>query len=386
MPAEKILIYGGSFDPPHKGHLKLLQGAIDRINPDRVYLLPAYRSPFKELPLTSFRERARMIQLAVAEAFPASLCTRIRIHPFEMLRECTTYTWQALRYFRKKHPEAVFFLLLGSDCLCGFRSWKRCGEIRSSCTLVVGKRPGTTLRRQQNCRFRFELLPGRFPAVSSSQLREQIYSDGKMPDSVPASVSRYIAFRGLYGTVMRAWLKKNLPPGRFRHTLSVTGLSQRLAACHGADPGFAAVAALLHDAGRSLPDHRLAGYAGKRRLQVARMAGIIKNQPGLLHSHVSADIARRIFGVKSPAILSAIRLHTLGSGKMSLLDKIIYVADIAAEDRKFKGALKIRNAAFSDLDKAVLMAAQAKLNWVLATEKWIHPSGVELWNTLNQRY
>lgn len=383
MAAQKILIYGGSFDPPHKGHLALLRGAIDEINPDRIYLLPVYRSPFKELPLTSFRKREGMIRLAAAEVFPDRL-SRLKVHPFEMLRGRTTYTWQAMRYFKKKHAGADFFLLLGSDCLAGFTSWKRYGEIAASCALLVGRRPGSPLKRREDYPFRFRLLRGWFPAVSSSGIRKQIYTGEQTPAAVPSSVRSYITAHGLYGADIRVWLKKNLNPGRFRHTLAVTRLSQELADRHGADSCFAAVAALLHDAGRSMPDSGLAAYARTKRLRVAKMVNIIRNQPGLLHSYVSADIARRIFGVNNPAILSAIRLHTLGSRRMSLTDKIIYVADIAAEGRNFSGASEIRKTAFIDLDKALLMSAQAKLQWVLATEKWIHPFGVELWNALNQ--
>lgn len=380
-----VLIYGGSFDPPHIGHLRLLEAAIKKLNPDRTYLLPVFRSPFKELPLTPFTERSRMIRLAVEKWLPRSQHSRIRVHPYEMLRGRTTYTYQSIAYFKKKHPGAGICLLLGSDCLAQFDSWRRHEEIAKNCRILVGRRPGSPVKAEKNYSFDFDVLPGWFPAISSSLLRKDIFSGGKIPGLVPPPVRSHILRKGLYGIKIREWLKKRVSPERFSHTLSVTKLSQELAAGCGADPGMAAVAALLHDAGRSLPVESLVRYVRKHRLRVAKRLNIVKNQPALLHSYASADIARRLFGVSNPRILSAIRLHTLGSEKMTALDKIIYTADISSEDRNFPKAREIRRLAFKNLDRALLLAARLKLQYVLATEKWIHPFGVELWNMLNQK-
>jgi len=172
---------------------------------------------------------------------------------------------------------------------------------------------------------------------------------------------------------------------RLCHTFAVVKLAQELAVNCGTDSGMAAMAALLHDAGRSIDSDKLPAYAYRHKLRVSKRAYIIKNQPALLHSYASADIARRIFKITNSKILSAIRLHTLGAEKMAVLDKIIYIADISAEDRNFRQAEEIRGQAFENLEEALLSAASLKLKYVLATEKWMHPFGVELWNSLNQK-
>lgn len=398
MHIGSVLIYGGSFDPPHIGHTGLLSAAIRKLNPDIVYLLPAYHSPFKGLPVTSFMERSRMMRLAVAEKLSPRMRRIIKIHPFEMLRGRTTYTYQSIRYFRRRHPGAKIYLLIGSDCLAQFNKWRKHREIAKSCTIVVGRRREVPLPQsllgKRPCpgrislgrkKFNFDVLPGWFPCASSASLRKDIFS-GAMPSKlIASSVRGRILRKGLYGMNIQKWLKKHLSARRFRHTLAVSRTAQELASRYGVDLNTAAMAALLHDAGKGLSAKGLIKYVRGSRICVPECLDTIRNQPALLHPYVSADIARRIFGVTNPGVLSAIRLHTLGTKKMSLLDKIIYIADISSEDRDFPRAGAIRSLAFKDLDGALLLAAKEKLQYVLAGEKWMHPSGVKLWNRLNRK-
>lgn len=386
MHIASVLIYGGSFDPPHLGHTRLLSAAIRKLNPDIAYLLPAYHSPFKGLPVTSFMERSRMMRLAVAEKLSRRMRRTIRIHPFEMLRGRTTYTYQSIRYFRRRHPGAKIYLLIGSDCLAQFDKWRKHREIAKSCTIVVGRRrpcPGRISPGRE--KFNFDVLPGWFPCASSSSLRKDIFSGATPSKLIASSVRGCILRKGLYGINIQKWLKKHLPARRFRHTLAMTRTAQELASRYDVDLNTAAMAALLHDAGKGLSAEGLIKYVRGSRICVPERLDTIRNQPALLHPYVGADIARRIFGVTNPGILSAIRLHTLGTEKMSILDKIIYIADISSQDRDFPRARTIRRLAFKNLDGALLIAAGEKLQYVLAGEKWMHPSGVKLWNRLNRK-
>ena len=177
-------------------------------------------------------------------------------------------------------------------------------------------------------------------------------------------------------------LRTTLSPGRYQHTLNVAALAESLARRWGADPVKARLAGLLHDAGRRYPPHELARYARRTNLAVPERALILELEPMLLHAYVSADLAQREFDVHDAEILSAIRHHTLGAPKLSLLDKILYVADASSLDRSHKNVLATRMLAFTDLNAALKRCVADKLVHALQRESFIHPLTINLWNCL----
>lgn len=101
-----------------------------------------------------------------------------------------------------------------------------------------------------------------------------------------------------------------------------------------------------------------------------------------MHAYASADIARREFGVSDKEILGAIRRHTLGHPRMTLLDRILYVADASSLDRSHSSAAATRALAYSDLDAALKRCVSEKLAHAVSREAWLHPLTVNLWNSL----
>lgn len=176
-------------------------------------------------------------------------------------------------------------------------------------------------------------------------------------------------------------LKQSLSEHRFRHTLSVARWAEALARLHGADPRRARLAGLLHDCAKEMPAARLSEIARRQRLPVPGKKFILKRRRfGLFHAHVSAWVARTRFGVRDRAVLSAIAKHTLGDGRMSRLDKVLYVADFSAPQRSYAAAARVRKIARQDLDAALREAARCKLLDVLKRGKDLHPMTVKLWN------
>ena len=112
---------------------------------------------------------------------------------------------------------------------------------------------------------------------------------------------------------------------------------------------------------------------------------ICRCEPALLHSFVSAELAKDLFGIHDEEVLRAIAEHTLGSLQMTALSKILFVADISSKDRKYKDAFVIRTLAMQDLEKALLYAANRKLWFTIDSQKWLCPAGIELWNHLVKR-
>ncbi len=376
-----IVIYGGTFDPPHKGHFALIKAALEELDPFAFYVVPGFRSPFKDVPCAPFADRAAMINAGLKSSGP-ELRKRVTVHPFELERGRLTYTWQTVAFFRKKHPGAELCFLMGSDCLETFHCWKNYRRILASVRLVVGAREGFPLKNPRG--LPYIKLKGRFPLIASAGLKAGLFTGTPQPGLLK-SASEHIARRGLYLAGLRQKAAGLMTAARFVHTLSVTRLALDLAAGYGADPERTAVAGLLHDIARDRGPRGLAAYAVKNRLKVPALKETMRAAPILLHSYAGASIAENKFGVKDREALNAIRNHTLGSASPGLLEKIIYVADLAACGREFPEAGMIRKLAFRDLDAAYAAANYVKLVYAFGTGGWIHPRSIRTWNNLSEK-
>jgi len=370
----EILLFGGSFDPPHRGHAELLSAALRAVKPGRAYVLPAHRSPLKSAPRTPPGDRLAMTRAMLGAA---GLAGSVKLDLSEMRRPRATFTYETVRLFRSRHPGARIWFLAGSDSLASFEKWKRPGELRRLCRWVVGVRPGFPLRRGPSLP-RALRLPGRFPAASSTDIRCGYLTGTEKKGALHPAVRRYIEKRGLYGLDVREELKKTLTADRYGHTLEVARLACRLARLHRLDFEAAAWAGLLHDAGRRFSPIQMARYTRRRGLRVPHREEIIRNAPVLLHAFISADLAERRFGVRDGAIVSAVRNHTLGQAGMPVLDRLLYAADAGAEDRSFPEAARIRGLARASIDRAFLEAVRTKIDYVSSTGQWLHPGAGKL--------
>lgn len=174
-------------------------------------------------------------------------------------------------------------------------------------------------------------------------------------------------------------LTKNLAPKRLKHSLGVSEAAAELACCYGADVAKARLAGLLHDCAREMSNNIL--------LQTAEAFGIVVNdverrEPMLLHAPVGAFIAARDYGVDDPEVLRAITWHTTGGPVMSLLDNVIFLADFIEPGRSFSGVDKLRRAAESSLQAALLAAYDQTLEYLITKRGLIHPATVEGRNAL----
>jgi len=370
----RVLVYGGSFDPPHRGHAALLLAAAKKINPDRILVVPAYRAPLKDAPQASSKDRLTMARLGILDPLPSKWRSRCRIDAREARARRQVFTVETLGALEG----ADLHFLCGQDSAVSFPKWRDPSRLKALATWWYGARPGAEGRPPAH----FRQVPGRFPSISSSEIRSRLALDRDCAGDLPPSVLSYIQKRNLYGKRMVTRLRTTLSPSRYEHTLNVAALAESLARRWGADPVKALIAGLLHDAGRRYPPHELARYARQRRLAVPERAIILDLAPMLLHAYVSADLARREFGVTDAEILNAVRRHTLGDRRLGLLDKILYVADACAIDRTHATSAATRALAFDDLDAALKRCIADKLLHAVSRDAWLHPLTVNLWNSL----
>ncbi len=174
-------------------------------------------------------------------------------------------------------------------------------------------------------------------------------------------------------------LTELLPEKRYIHSLGVERTAVELAERFGADIPKASTAALVHDCAK--------GFSEKELLSLSRHYGLefdpyYLEEPELIHGALGAEIARERFGVLDKEVLSAIAYHTTGKKDMTLLEKIIYLADLIEPGRDYPGVQGIREKAMSDLDEALLTAFQSVISYVLANRNVLHPRTIHAWNGL----
>lgn len=207
MSAEKIALYGGTFNPPHLGHVRLLQAAESEIAFDRVFVVPDKRPVHKiceDLALDA--ERLEMCRLA----FSGPRCT---VSDMEIARPSDSYTVYTVRTLTEKFPQAELYLLMGSDMFLCFHKWYRWREIFERCTLCVASRQTDddlkALRGYAFSQLRvyvkdragehLRFLAAEPLEISSTALRAALAAGADTSRYLPAGVERYIREKGLYG-------------------------------------------------------------------------------------------------------------------------------------------------------------------------------------------
>ena len=146
-------------------------------------------------------------------------------------------------------------------------------------------------------------------------------------------------------------LKNKLKPARYEHTLGVSDTAQHLAKIHGYDCAKAALAGLLHDCAKCIPSDKKIRLCEKYGLPVS---SVEKENPSLLHARLGAYLAHEKYGVKDEEIICAIESHTTGRPGMSMLEKIVYIADyIEPGRRELPNMADVRQLAFRDIDECL---------------------------------
>lgn len=176
---------------------------------------------------------------------------------------------------------------------------------------------------------------------------------------------------------MEKKLAGTLERTRFEHSLGVCAEAERMAELFGADKNKARIAGLLHDCAKGLSAEQESDMCLKYGYEPDRMT--LMCHP-VLHAPLGAIAARAEYGVSDEEILDAIRYHTVARARMTLLDKIIYVADMTEPGRCFEGVTLLRRLAREDIDDAFFEALKQSLTHNIKKENIIHPNTLDAWN------
>ena len=367
---ERIGIYGGSFNPPHIGHIQAAKEAVNALNLSKLLVIPAGIAPHKEMPENSptAQQRLDMVRLTLAD------CPQIEVSDLELKREGASYTYETILQLHRQYPEATLILFMGTDMFLSIDTWKNAELILENATLGVfyrgdrGEAQAIEAKKAElesrGCRV--EVVQNVAIPISSTQMR-RLLAFRCAGAFLPEGVLDYIREHRLYDT--RAdW--KNLPmeqleqvvisllkPNRVAHVLGCRDTAVELAKRWGADETDAARAGILHDITKAID--------GPLQLTLCEAYGKIlsdfsRRYPKTLHALTGSMVAQRIFG-ENEAVVSAIEHHTTGKADMSLLEKIIYVADYMEPNRNIPGVEKLRELAFTDIDAALKLGLEMTL-------------------------
>ena len=382
---ERIGIYGGTYSPPHIGHLKAAEYAIEALGLDRLLLIPTGVSPHKAMSAgATSADRLEMLRLSAAGMEKA------QVSDLEIRRQGSSYTVDTLRAIREENPGAELVLLMGTDMFVSFLNWREPESILSLATLAVfcrgerGERERIEAQKEnlEAMGAKIRLVENPVNAISSTDLRRMLVFGCADPFLMPG-VGDYIREKGLYGLDRE---RKNLPmeeleeavialmnPNRVAHVLGCRDTAVELARVYGENEVDAARAGLLHDITKAID--------GPLQLTLCDEYGIVldtfsRSFPKTLHALTGSLVAERIFG-ENENVVSAICHHTTGRANMTLLEKIIYIADYVEPNRDFPGVEEMRAMAYTDLDQAVLMGLQSAVAHVRRQGQGLAPATLE---------
>ena len=390
---ERIGIYGGTFNPPHVGHIQAAKQAVTALNLSRLIVIPDRIAPHKEIPSGSPDpwQRLEMVQTAFRD------CPQVQVSDLELRREGVSYSYLTVQALKEQHPDAELVLLMGTDMFLSFHTWKNPHIILENASLGVfyrGEKGEKQAVSSQKAEIEAQgakvyLVENPVVAISSTQMR-RLLAFRCAGELLPDGVLDYIREYRLYDT-RAPW--KNLPmeelekivisllnPNRVAHVLGCRDTAVELARHWGADVTDAARAGILHDITKAID--------GPLQLTLCDAYGKIlsdfsKRYPRTLHALTGSLVAERIFG-ENKAVVAAIEHHTTGKADMSLLEKIIYVADYMEPNRDFPGVERLRELAFSDIDAALKLGLEMTLEHLNRQGNEVSPESREALAWLNR--
>lgn len=335
VSTQRIGILGGTFNPIHKAHIQLANAALAACDLDVVLFVVAGDPPHKQVAgNTAAAHRLAMARLAVEPYAHMEACD------IELRRPGKSYSIDTLAALKSMYPGAAFFMIVGGDMLANLPNWYQAQALIGMATFVgfarAGEEEAAELARkhlEKAYHANVLLFTTHIAPYASTQIRARVAHGLPVCDMVEGSVDAYIYEEGLYLPQDVALLyqicKRDLSPRRFSHTAGVVRTAIRLAARYGVDAKAARLAALLHDYGRSV------------------------EWDALGHAVVGEKLVRETLGIQDAQVLRAILYHTTLYAGATVLDKVVYLADMIEPGRKYPGVEELREMSEVDLDLAV---------------------------------
>lgn len=389
----KIGIYGGSFNPPHLGHMAAVRAALSSLALDKLVLIPTSQPPHKQLSPGSPSPQQR---LAMTALVADQLGPQVETWDVELQRGGTSYTLHTLEQARERWPRDEIWLLMGSDMFLTLEEWYEPERIMKMTGICAFARSQQDVQR---CALHREYLERTYGAciqvieipdlleVSSTQIREWL-AQGRGREFLSQPVYGYILREKLYHTHadlahlsvedLRCVSNSMVKAKRLAHIKGTEEEAVRLAARWGADQEQMRRAGILHDCTKYFPLHEHLAICDRYGFPLDEME---RHSEKLLHSKSGAALAQHVFG-QDPIVCQAISYHTTGRAHMALEEMILYMADYIEPNRVFDGVEEMRVLAYQDLKAAMLMGVEMSMEDMRERNQPIHANTLHAYQWL----
>lgn len=333
---KKVILFGGSFNPPHLGHLKLALHSLKFLNASELWFIPTLKSPLKDIELVEYEHRCAMIELMIKPY------QKLKVSRIESELDDISYTFNTVNALLERYKDVDFIWLMGSDQSNKFEKWFKHEELLKLIKFAVFRRNSE------------DIIASKFIEIKSDVIynsASQSIRDGMVHLAHP-KVIKYIIDNELY---VESIAKSMMSLKRFNHTLNVCELALSLASAHNVDIHQVYIASLFHDCAKEWPMEKAKAWLEFINPDYSQL------DQELWHQKVGAAYARRYLLIQDKTIIKAISNHINGSN--DIVSKIVYIADKCERSRKYDSTEFI-NLAMINIDKAYINVKNAQVKWL----------------------
>ncbi len=345
---------------------------------DKLLIIPSCIPPHK-MPgkLAGGKDRLEMCRIAFGDD------KRVEVSSIELDRGDRSYTVETLRELKKIYPDDELYFIIGSDMLRTLNGWYLWEEILSLAYICAASReegyvPDLSAFSEEQKK-RIILLDIEPFEVSSTEIRALIASGKDDSGLIDPRVTEYIKKNNLYDDGLseyRRLIAERLDEYRLHHSECVSECAALLAEKYGADQYKARLAGLLHDVMKN------ASVAEHLQFIGDGLSEVEKSNRKVWHQISGAAFLEKNKIIDDPEIVSAVRWHTTGRSGMSLLEKIVYVADFISADRDYADVNVVRALADISLEHAILYTSRYTVQKLASADLPIHPATVDCYNDM----
>lgn len=366
----KIGIFGGSFNPVHNEHIKIVKSAVLELGLDKLFVVPTFIAPHKKGEVVvDADKRFDMLKLAFNNL------EKVEVLDYEIKKQGVSYSYQTIEHIKNLYKDSEVMFLMGSDMLENFPSWKNPEYILEMATLVLierrdGKFNDSVLIQKIEEKYNKKVLKLNVYGEDLSSTKIRVYKQLGLTinEFVPIEVENYIDKNDIYKKDdYYNYVSSKLPEKRKIHTAGVIIYAIELAKKLGVDKKKAELAALLHD---------IAKYEDYNDYKDFLLDS--STPKDIVHQYLGEYIARTVLKIDDIEVLNAIKYHTTGRKGITLLEKIIYVADIIEPSRKFSGVEELRIAVNNDFDSGFKTCLKEIIEFLKLQNINVYPLTLEM--------
>lgn len=350
----RIGIFGGAFNPPHNEHISALSHFKKEVNLTRCIIIPSYYPPHKNgADMLDFDHRKAMCSMA----FPDD-----EISPIEKNSSLKNYALNTVRAIKESNPDGELFYLIGGDSMADFFTWYKPEELIREVTLVVYQREGREFESDEAIQKVISLggkvikLDSIGQNISSTEIRYLISLGADLRGYMPSDIINYIIKNGFYKSDIVEYARSYMTERTFNHAVRTAIWALELNRKIGLSPKLVFESALLHDIEKDSNSTQ----------------GVPKDAVGhaVMHQYSGAYKAKEL-GL-SDEVVSAIKYHTTAKAKMSLLEMLVYSADMTEPARSFSGVDLLRMSLSKDLKQGFVDCLTHSYEYLIGKQKEIY--------------